>query len=297
VVESDHSVDEYATNFPLRRLFMTKALDHSDAAANISIDGLAACCFNRKSKLWQIAVLHLEKHEFKLSINGELQDIETGGSYPNRINISATDPIVPDYRQYPDGFWFSGGGFHRDPNRDNLEDFRWVLDFQNPDFQHGSVSTKRPSMTIISIHDTVFYTRKVTPSSYLLAPHSKSFAAHDCKPVGLTNDEVGADICCAEAGEVSIQIDRKRPIILTKEKAPNSVVFTNLEKAMKPGDQLPSDRVFADGMYEKGDFFLYYDLFKKTGTGFWDIFGPPGSINRNGKIDCDTIRASGIESF
>jgi hypothetical protein len=216
---------------------------------------------------------------------------DNGYPYPRRMRMTAYDSIKPNYGSCPDGYWFKEGGFDRDPNTDHLEDFRWVVDFADPRFDHRDIKSVYPrcGMTYLEIEAAIFYNKAITKFSMIPVPQGAD--PHPWPPIGSTNDKLGADVRCKDTGEVRIEIPNHDPIPPLKKKwAPRSVVFTNLEPE---GRRLPDDR--KNNGYEKGDFFVYYEALETSGPKRWDIWGPPNSVDRNGRIDCDSTFVSTLE--
>src|SRR5688500_8122807 len=89
-------------------------LEHTEATANLSIDGLCIAHFNRE-KTWEINFLRNDDHKLRLEVRGNgfhKPPIEIDAAVAS-IKISTVGGKVPDFEQFPNGYWFSNATFPR----------------------------------------------------------------------------------------------------------------------------------------------------------------------------------------
>ena len=85
-------------------------LPHENATANLTIDGLAICCFNSKGtpKRWEVGFLRRPDHHLTITaVRGdERRDFNVEGA--GVIEIKTVKGKTPDYGHYKDGFFDKG---------------------------------------------------------------------------------------------------------------------------------------------------------------------------------------------
>jgi hypothetical protein len=266
-------------------------LDHSRATAHLLIKGLSVMLFNPapEQKRWEVAFPREKKHLLELTIEGnghqqtcpEEIDLET-----SHIDISVTKPIVPDWKQFPRGFWFRNP-FSRRLLANHYEDFRWVPDFCSfSDFPlHGRVRLKKPGKkcTILTVGNVIFYTKE--HSYYEL--HQSLMNDNIIVPLGKANNQVGADIRCENGGEVIVRIDGRECARLRHVPGkPYTITLSNQEPK---SNKIPADRIV--GKYKRGDFKLYYNLLDVDVK--FDLLCPD-TIYKSRDCDCETVHVSNL---
>lgn len=289
-------------------------LPHNNATAKVTIDGLAICCFNRGANMWDLGYLHHDHqppHSLILEIDNEPSiDIPDPTA---QIAFTTTNPQTPPYPGSPNGFFDPLG--HRPDrgsvptNADEVENFRWIINLEDPtDVNHGNVTLRKPSFPITRafIHDAVFYTSRISPNNLYLAPFTNSpqddpnnmgAATLSQHLFGRTNDEIAADIFCSPGnGAVTITIPGvlAQPRVLPHRPGnPWDIRLKNL--CLNP--------TVGPGEFEIGDFHLFYDVLTTTGQK-QAIWGKPVRVRPSsntaakkvgiprdlvsGRTDCDT---------
>jgi hypothetical protein len=280
-------------------------LNHNQATATLTIDGLAICCFNPTSHLWDLAFLHKDDdvkppchHELKLQVRTH-PPIDLPEP-TNLITFETVNPQPLDYAvAYPHGFFDDGPITDRTQpptTADELENFRWVLDLEEPHDTPGVNGLKKPSVppTRVFISNALFYTSAITPKNlYRFAdgidPNSGlSQAEIDNGLLGRTNDRIAADIFCATGGQVVIRVNADEVARLDHRPGnPWQIFLTNLCVRKPSGNR-----------FDKGDFHLFYDALDFTPPKLI-IWGEPVTLARrrqipkdlvSGRTDCDTVR-------
>lgn len=277
---------------------------HQNATATITIDGLAICCFNHIEHVWDLAFLHKDdddaeprcEHTLTLQVDGTTISLPDN---PQQIAFETINAQVPDYSgSFADGF-FDAGPIHdrseAPTTADELENFRWVLDLEDPAEVAGVRSLKTPTTrpTRVLISNAVFYTNKITSNTlfffpYPVDPNGLSTGQINRGLLGRTNDRIAADIFCQSDGAVVIKVDGvEQPPLNHRPGKPWQIVLTNL-----------CDREPSGGYrFEKGDFHLFYDALDFVPPKLV-IWGEPvkqaptsAQIDRvSGRTDCDTTR-------
>jgi hypothetical protein len=279
-------------------------LNHQDAIARVTVDGLAVCRFDGVNK-WDLAFIREpvdDCHQLILNVEGQ------GG--PIFIPPDA-GPLTfhASNGHFPAGFpfgYFDNGPINRMKNPspgDETENFRWTIDLEN-DVPHQFDGLKRPNppttLTRAFIHDAVFYTLNVSKEPLIMVPNGEDpNPPHPDPPVfGRTNDEISADIFCDSGGKLSIKLkgnDLFPPLDLRPQN-PWKICLTNLCLAVPPVDM----------RLKQGDFQDFYKIIKIKGTeqALWgkplpgeaqcavDPINHTVSFRANfiGRPDCDTTR-------
>lgn len=294
----------------------TMTLPHHNATATITIDGLAVCCFNKAQNKWEVGFLHPPMSEpqhaliLKIDDEGPIQIPDT----TSQITFSATNPQMPNFPGSANGFFAplsARPGRHSFPTTaDELEDFRWIINLQDPaDSGHGNATPKRATFRVTRafMQHAVFYTSRVASRPVLQTPFTRR-REHDPNEMddatrqrhvfGRTNDETSADIYCAPGnGAVTITIPGAEPRVLQHRPGnPWKICLTNL--CIRPVDTGKPLQI--------GDFHLFYDILSVSGqkraiwgtpanpqtrcsaSGLSDkmLTQPPDKIV-SGRVDCD----------
>jgi hypothetical protein len=270
-------------------------LPHNTATATLTIDGLAICCFNPATHVWD------DPDAVPPCAHGLILTIQTNPPIPlpnttSLITFETVNPQPPDYDgTYQHGFFDDGLIITRKEaptTADALENFRWVLDLEDPTDVPGAGTLKKPSVppTRVFIFNALFYTSAITSKDLYrvvdgIDPNGLSAPAVEAARLGRTNDRIAADIFCAPGGQVVIKVDGvERGRLDHRPGNPWQIGLTNLCV------RNPSGRRF-----DKGDFHLFYDALTGQKLAIWGE--PVGHALRNipadlvsGRTDCDTVR-------
>jgi hypothetical protein len=280
-------------------------IPHNTATAILTIDGMAICCFNTSTHVWDLAFLHKDdpdanpacNHVLTLNVPEESQIHLPHGT--NNIFFEVVNPAPVDYAgTYPRGFFDKGPINDRTSaptNADALENFRWVLDLEDSTDVPNIVGLKKPSVrpTRAFIHNAVFYTSAIASRDLYrvvdgVDPNGLSTGQLGQALLGKTNDRIGADIFCAQGGYVVIKADGIELGRLPHRPGnPWQIELTNLCRRDRSGRR-----------FDKGDFHLFYDALNFTGPKL-AIWGEPVEADAllgisadivSGRADCDTTR-------
>jgi hypothetical protein len=288
-------------------------LPHENATAKITIDGLALCCFNQAGRKWEIGYLHLNsqpQHDLILQIEDETP-IDIPATI-REITFTAVNPQTPSFPGSARGFFDPIG---RRPDRhifpttaDELENFRWIIDLQDPrDTGHGNANGRRAPFPVTRafLHEAVLYTSRLSSREVFRIPftgrpeHNPNQMDEPTRQgfrFGLTNDETAADIFCAPTnGAVRIEIPGVLPqprVLPHRPGNPWKICLTNL-----------CFRAIPSTIFDIGDFQLFYEVLTVTGQK-QAIWGQPvvgqettcsqilvpnrlGGPILSGRVDCD----------
>jgi hypothetical protein len=279
------------------------SLDHQNATANITIDGLAICCFNQQQRLWEVGFMRHDEHELILRWAGGTQAVAVPVD-TRVIRIETVQGETPNYKQFPLGFFDFGPIPDRKREEDSLtmdekENFRWAMNLDDgADVPHGEATLKPPGypVTMVYISDAVFYTAGLTPKNMFLVPLANdpttmSERALNQHLYGKTADEIGADIKVREGGKIRITVDDKEVASLEhRQGEPWSISLMNMRKDHNhhgPGGHM----AMAVSDLEQGDFQIYYDSLEVTGDPYslWGHRPPsPSPLVTSGRTDCNT---------
>jgi hypothetical protein len=289
------------------------SLPHDNATANLVIDGLAICCFNRKHKpdpRWEIGLLrHPDHHLEIMAVRGSERRPYSIPQTARSIEFTTSRGQKPDYSTYKDGF-FDVEKLDR-PKRnkppvdpDHRENYRWTLDLDDDnDCAHGKIVDIHPpsyGATVAYLDNALLYTITQTPSILYLVPEGfdprcKSEAELERYKLGLTNDQIGADITCKTNGAIIILVDGEEIDRLDHVPGdPWHICILN----MRPHDHHPPPLQGNTCDLERGDFQLYYDAVV-TSKKRHEIWGFPMAsqpdpthcaASRSGRTDCNTMR-------
>jgi hypothetical protein len=280
-------------------------LNHNEAIARVTVDGLAVACFNSGEKKWDLAFLRLRDrddcHQLRLFIEGQEVPL------PEPVGVITFGTVNGHFPSgFPLGFFDNGpiADRHQKPNPGpETENFRWTIDLEDDDdVPHGFTGLKVPplevDLTRTFIHDAVFYTLNVSPQCLILVPNHVNPNPPYPSPnlIGMTNDEIAADIFCNPGGEVFIKVDGDE--IFREPHRPGNpwkICLTNLCRLPQAGQHDPP--------FRKGDFQHIYNVITINGTPH-ALWGDPRVAGESqcssdalleiGRPDCDTARLGSI---
>lgn len=278
--------------------------------AEIILDGLGICHFkqNANPREWQVAFLR-KGHRLVIGI----KQLDAEGRIVDTILLpTLIDARVKHLRwvvsnpsdvhlgagEFPDGFFRDQSNFpgiNERKTRDDSYDYRWVIDLVNevPHQFNGLLTEgQRPQedkVTIISIPLALFYTKRVTPDSAILARHDQT--AQQGAVLGRTNELVGAALYSTQPGATIQLMDvvAGQPLqnFPSLPAAPGRLyeisIFNLDERARGKLDDRPRD--VTQG-YVRGDLHLYYDVMSVPETTRHQLFAPSRSGTRAIDGDC-----------
>jgi len=264
-------------------------LDHANATATVSITGLALGCYNKATENYEVAFLRHDCHALTIEVKKKLPcgadsimmyEIK---DFQHRIFIDAENAVSPQ-----DPIYTVGEDFNRKQLTGDLEDFRWVIDFEN-DFNNGDpVELARPA----NLHVTEMYVSKprlygdttlFTDAGYLrfrLGPDGKPVRNEDPTEFGFFTEGIKADITCQDGGAVILRIDGPQgfQVHLPHADGPHEVTIKNIcppkadENENTRADSNREDAPAANP--QPSDFSLFYLLIKDTDGNKYDLKSP-----------------------
>lgn len=199
-------------------------LNHSQATATVTVAGLALFRMIGQGRPQQceVGILQCDNHTLELRIEEIL--LEADGITPERsrviepafdldkdIFIRASDPLddgVTAYKHDRSGRRTSTNS----PTPDDVEDFRWIVDFTSPNFNNGPIapvpdplSTNSPrgfKPKILFTSGTLF-TAAITPDSFVRELVTNR---EDRRFIGQIGFRAGLDIKCGDNNKSGIEL-------------------------------------------------------------------------------------------
>ncbi len=305
-------------------------LDHDNATAIVSISGLALGCYNATTQNYEVAFLRHDCHALKIEIKKKLPCGESKMTYEigdthHRIFIDAENCVTP-----ADPIYFIGDDyddFDRSELHGDLEDFRWVVDFDR-NLNGGELveleiardpDTHEPLVTVTEMYISkprLYGDKKlITEGPFSLVSldsDGKPIPNKAPEPFGLFTEGVKADITCKNGGAVIFRVDGPQgfQVHLPHGSGPHEITITNIcppkeeENSNGRDDTGDSDRpdnelVGLDDTsdsarpikLEPTDFRHYYLLIKDTDGKKYDVLPPPvhgeGAVCNIGNVGGD----------
>lgn len=264
--------------------------EYGTPVAELLIDGLCICCFNRSLMEWEIAFLRDSRHEMEIKIRkvdlegrvlGEAQ-LQTPPVDSKLIRLTLDNGSVAHFDDFEKGFFKALPRFSRAAGDDSY-DYRWVFDFVGREAPHGNFRRfvkDKVKVTIVTIPNALFFTKRVTKDSVILT--LRDGEPEDGYVLGRTNHTVGAAIYATSPG--NIRLDHVGGGSLLEVPLPHGpeylyeISLTNMD--ITQPEFSPARRTL--GEYVEGDFKTYYQVLEVTGaehTLFAPRRGPHGVID------------------
>lgn len=260
-------------------------LNHSQSTATVTVGGLALFRMvgQRRPKQCEVGILQCDNHTLEVRI--EEIHLEADGTTPTRSRI-----IDPEFDLDKDIFIRVNDSLddgvvayeHNRPSRkdsnnhrrfDDVEDFRWIVDFTSPDFNNGPInpvpdleSTNTPRFFKPKIHFTsgTLYTAAITPDYFareLLTDRE------DRRFIGQIGFRAGLDIKCGNGNKSGIELGNQGG---TKQFLPTRPYKNNprVRYEISIENICPFS---AEMMAEGSDFRLYYDAITTVDRRRYDL--------------------------
>lgn len=248
-------------------------LNHSQATATVTVAGLAffRMIGQGRAKQCEVGILQCDNHTLELRIEEIL--LEADGITPRRsriivpkfrtdedIFIRVHDPLdagVTCYKPRPSGRRAS----NMSQKLDDVEDFRWIVDFTSPDFNNGPITpvpdlenTKIPRVfkPKISFTNGTLYTAAITPDHFA---RELITDREDRRFIGQIGLRAGLDIRCGDNHKSGIELGNEGGPIQFLPKKP----YRNKQRVRYEISIENICPFSADMMAEGSDFRLYYD--------------------------------------
>jgi len=196
-------------------------LDHTKAVVTISFSGLALSCINReKNNRYEFGILECERHnpifdiqeisldpETMIPISSKLVDHSL--NLADDIEIEVVNPVQKGVSRYTKGdFDRLNDKDKRGNEKNDLEDFRWIVDLEGKEFHYKKLKIKDPSKLRprIFINSGEIYSEKITDEIIALVPvNHKS----EIKPLGRIAFTVGLDIARSKTEDSVVRLRNK----------------------------------------------------------------------------------------
>lgn len=269
----------------------TTPLDHDNATATVSITGLALGCYNKATQNYEVGFLRHDNHDLTIEVTKKLDGEDSVMLYEiidhqHRIFIDAENAIAPREPIYT-----VGEDFDRTQLNGDLEDFRWVIDFegdlndgdqvelQSPDVPVTEMYVSKPRLygdSALMTQDPQFIVR-IDPAT------NEAVAGEDPELFGFFTEGIKADITCQDGGAVILRVEGPQgfQVELPHGYGPHQITIKNIcpPKASEDGSGSADTGATGDGTGEPGptDFRLFYSLIVDTAGEKFDIQSPPNS--------------------
>jgi hypothetical protein len=253
-------------------------LDHKEAVVTISFSGLALSCINKKkNNRYEFGILGCERHNPVFDIQKIYLDPKTMIPISSRLmphSLSLADDIEIEVVN-PGQVGVSKhekGDFDRLNDKDkygneknDLEDFRWIVDLEGEEFHNKKLEIKDRSKLKprIFINSGTLYSEKITDEIIALVPvNHKS----KIKPLGRVAFKVGLDIKRSNAEESGV--------ILRNKNNPDN--FVELRSRLNENPLKKYQITIENLCYESGDgggtdFLLFYDVIRDPDERKFDL--------------------------
>lgn len=280
---------------------------YNTPVAALTLDGLGICRFNPATMEWQVAFLR-KGHRLligvkKVNLEGRIILSHSPVEVPPlaehlRLTVSNPSSVHLSASEFPNGFFRDQSNFPsaERKTRDDSYDYRWVMDLINNEVPHQFNRLLRKgerhqddTVTIISIPLALFYTKRVTSDSVILARHDQT--SEQGFVFGRTNELVGAGLYSMQPAAAVELMDVATGVPLPNFPALPAVVghvyeisILNLDARVRGKlDALPRDVI---GNYVPGDLHLYYAVMDAPPATRHQLFAPPRSGPRAIDGDC-----------
>ena len=268
-------------------------LDHDNATATVSITGLALGCYNKSTQNYEVGFLRHECHALTIEVKKKLPDGESVmkyeiKDYAHRIFIDAENAVSPE-----DPIYFIGedyDDFDRTQLTGDLEDFRWIIDFETNLNDGEPVELKAPDVPVTEMYVSKprLYAdqESITDDLYnlvSLGPDGEPIPNKEPEPFGFFTEGIRADISCQDGGAVILRVDGPQgfQVHLPHGYGPHEIIIQNIcppkaqdeeeiEADSEDEDTGDSDTTNGTSM-EPTDFRLFYSLIKDTAGKKFDV--------------------------
>jgi hypothetical protein len=268
-------------------------LDHDNATATVSITGLALGCYNRSTQNYEVGFLRHDDHALTIEVTKKQADGEDSVmlyriiDHQHRIFIDAENAVTPR-----DPIYTVGEDFDRTQLDGDLEDFRWVIDFETDLNDGGQVQLQPPDVPVTEMYiekprlygDTELMTQDPQFIVRIDPATNAPVAGEDPELFGFFTEGIKADITCQDGGAVVLRVDGPQgfQVHLPHGYGPHHITIKNIcppKAAGANGDGSGDTGTTGTGTGEPGptDFRLYYSLIVDTAGEKFDIQAPPNS--------------------
>ena len=256
-------------------------LESEKATATVSITGLALGCYNKCTQNYEVGFLRHECHALTIEVTKKLPDGDSTmmyeiKDYQHRIFIDAENAIAP-----PDPIFMVGEDFDRTQPPRNMEDFRWIIDFDSDLNDGNPVDLQPPDVPVTEMYISKprLYGDKdlMTQDPHLLVrldPKSgEPIPDQEPELFGFFTEGIKADITCQKGGAVILRVDGPQgfQVSLPHGDEPHQITIKNI---CPPKAANENAEPVAEEDLEPTDFRLFYSLIKDPQGDKFDIKPP-----------------------
>jgi len=269
------------------------------AVAELTIDGLAICCFNSSKKYWEVAYLRLKNPKHELVIN--IQEVNVLGELvgpPKRhqipegvlsIGIKLTTGSDQHYTAYPKG-GPTDPNFDRDALNNDPHVLNWMIDLSGPEPKHGKFKKLKPKggdrvpVSLARIYHSLFMVRRPGGDAVKLSPKGKGPSGEGNFRLGRINEEIVGILLATAPGNIEFSFTPAGSHSI--DPLPYSgtrlyrIAITNMDVQTK---FLPVEKREMQDGYVKGDFHHFYEVLetddKTKEQELWAIPRGPRSVD------------------
>lgn len=245
------------------------SLDHSKTTATLSVAGLALSCYNHDASNWEVGFIRAPSHRLDITVTKQ-SPAGTSSTFTfqiddqHKIFIEAQNVDPPD-----DPLHKPMATFDRlQTSGLDLEDLRWVVDFEKDLNDGQAVTLKKPEVPIIPmfVSNPLLY---ADPRLFVFNPQANLVLGVEREVVRSFpkfSEGARADITCEDDGEVVLRVEGPLGFELHLPHipdAPHKIVMDNT----CPADPLSASE-------PSSDFKLYYSVIEATEAQKFDIDVP-----------------------
>ena len=259
-------------------------LDHDNATATVSITGLALGCYNRSTQNYEVGFLRHECHELTIEVTKKLDGGDSIMLFEikdnqHRIFIDAENAVPPR-----DPIYTVGEDFDRTQLNGDLEDFRWVIDFESDLNDGNEVELQRPDVPVTEMYiakprlyaDTDLMTQDPQFIVRIDPATNSPVAGEDPELFGFFTEGIKADITCQDGGAVILRVDGPQGFQVQLPHGygqPHQITIKNICPTKAASEN--GDTGVTGNESEPTDFRLFYSLIVDTAGEKFDIHVPP----------------------
>jgi len=268
-------------------------LDHDNATATVSITGLALGCYNKSTQNYEVGFLRHDTHALTIEVKKKLPAGESTMLFElkdnqHRIFIDAENAAAPR-----DPIYTAGENFDRTQPDGDLEDFRWVIDFETDLNEGNEVELQPPDVPVTEMYiakprlygDSELMTQDPQFIVRIDPTTNEPVAGEDPELFGFFTEGIKADITCQDGGAVILRVDGPQGFQVQLPHGsgqPHQITIKNIcppKAASQNGDGSGDTGATDDGTGEPEptDFRLFYSLIVDTAGEKFDIQSPPNS--------------------
>jgi hypothetical protein len=275
--------------------------------AQLTINGLAICCFNNGSsnggaKLWEVAYPRQQGHTLIIAIEALNEQGETINVTPYPIDdsvrsftISLTGGSEDHFAAYPQGGPAAQNFVRTNPNNDP-HDLGWMIDITGPELGHDFIrllpqSESHVPATLAQLRHAFLYTSAPGDQPVRVSPITANDPLDQgSRELGRTNEEIDGLLLANADGEIVFEFDPLTSFSINPLPYDSSRPLRYKITIINEDDQLSALK----GGFVKGDLHLFYDVMAVDGER-QDLWARPRPTAPGGATDgdCSPVKGSG----